>query len=104
LLRRIGSKQCPVADSFDLHGMIEKTAAKALSQFLADAVADGRACIRVVHGKGLRSEGPPILKLMTWKLLWQHPAVLALKPCATNDGGSGAVLVLLRTGRESTSC
>lgn len=104
LLRWMGSRHCPVADSFDLHGMNERIAAKALNEFLTSAIGEGLTCIRIVHGKGLRSDGPPVLKLMSWKLLWQHPAVLALKPCAPNDGGSGAVLVLLRTGREATSC
>ncbi|MDZ4731467.1 MAG: Smr/MutS family protein [Xanthomonadales bacterium] len=104
LLRRMGSRHCPLADSFDLHGMNERTATKALNEFLTNAIGDGLACIRIVHGKGLRSDGPPVLKLMSWKLLWQHPAVLALKPCAPNDGGSGAVLVLLRAGQETASC
>lgn len=103
LLRQMGSKHCPVADSFDLHGMNEKTAAKALDRFLADAIHRRLECVRVVHGKGLRSDGPPVLKLMSWKLLWQQPAVLALKPCAAGDGGSGAVLVLLRRQPEASS-
>ncbi len=107
-LRRMGSKQCPVADSFDLHGMKEKAAAQALNRFLVHALQDDLECIRIIHGKGLRSDGPPVLKLMSWKLLWQNPSVLALKPCAPDEGGNGAVLVLLRPGdksrREITPC
>lgn len=103
LLRQMGGKHCPVADSFDLHGMNEKTAANALDRFLADAIHRRLECVRVVHGKGLRSAGPPVLKLMSWKRLWQQPEVLALKPCASGDGGSGAVLVLLRTRRVTNS-
>ena len=94
-LRSLGSARNPAVDSFDLHGMTEVQARKALGQFLQASLADGLACIRVVHGKGLRSNGVAVLKLMSWQLLWQHPAVLALKPCAPNDGGSGAVLVML---------
>lgn len=100
LLKKMGTRHCPVTDSFDLHGMTENTARKALMSFLEETVAHGMACVRVVHGKGLRSEGPPVLKLMSWKLLRNHPAVLALKPCVPSDGGNGAVLVLLRTDRE----
>jgi DNA-nicking Smr family endonuclease len=98
--KRLGTRQCPVADSFDLHGLNEATAKKALKHFLAESIAHGLECIRVVHGKGLRSDGPPVLKLMTWKMLQNHPAVRALKPCAPADGGSGAVLVLLRIDRR----
>lgn len=102
-LRHLGGRDCPVLDSFDLHGMTETAAAKALSRFLNESLHHGLACVRVVHGKGLRSEGLPVLKLMSWQLLWQHPAVLALKPCAPADGGSGAVLVLLRSSGGSAS-
>jgi len=102
-LRQLGGRHCPVEDSFDLHGMKESTAAKALSRFLNESLQQDLACIRVVHGKGLRSEGLPVLKLMSWQQLWQHPEVLALKPSAPADGGSGAVLVMLRSGRKSAS-
>ncbi len=102
-LRELGGRDCPVTDSFDLHGMTESAAAKALSRFLNESLQHELACIRVVHGKGLRSDGPPVLKLMSWQLLWQHPAVIALKPCAPAQGGSGAVLVLLKPNRKSAS-
>lgn len=99
-LRSLGGAQIPVADSFDLHGLTENQASKALRQFLAESLGDELRCVRVVHGKGLRSQGPAVLKLMSWQLLWQHPAVLALKPCSAQDGGSGAVLVMLKSPRS----
>jgi len=99
LLKKMGTRHCPVTDSFDLDGMNENTARKVLERFVAESIAHGMECVRVVHGKGLRSEGPPVLKLMSWKLLRSHPAVLALKPCVPSDGGNGAVLVLLRTNQ-----
>lgn len=99
-LRRLGSHECPVEDAFDLHGMTERAASRALSRFLTESLAEGLECIRIVHGKGLRSGGLPILKLMSWQQLWRHPSVLALKPCSPADGGTGAILVLLRTNGE----
>lgn len=99
-LRSLGGTQNPVTDTFDLHGMTESQASKALSRFLADCLRDRLRCVRVVHGKGLRSQGPAVLRLMSWQLLWQHPAVLALKPCAQKDGGTGAVLVMLGSPRS----
>jgi DNA-nicking Smr family endonuclease len=100
LLRRMGSRECPVVDSFDLHGMTEKTARQALLQFLSESIQNQFECVRIVHGKGLRSGGPPVLKLMSWQLLWRHPLVLAIKPCGTADGGTGAVQVLLKINRN----
>lgn len=100
MLRTLGGANNPVADSFDLHGLTEYQASAALSRFLTESLRDGFRCIRVVHGKGLRSQGPAVLRLMSWQLLWQHPAVLALKPCPPQDGGSGAVLVLLKSTRS----
>lgn len=102
-LRQLGSRECPVTDSFDLHGMKEHAAAKALARFLRESLQHNLSCVRVVHGKGLRSEGPAVLKLMSWQLLWQHPEVLALKHCRPADGGTGAVLVMLKTVRKSAS-
>lgn len=96
-LRTLGSAQNPVTDCFDLHGMTVSQASIALDRFLAECLRDGLRCVRVIHGKGLRSEGPAVLRLMSWQLLWQHPAVLALKPCSPKDGGSGAVLVMLES-------
>ena len=96
-LRMLGSAQLPAADSFDLHGLTENQARQALQQFITSSLRDGRRCVRVVHGKGLRSEGPAVLRLMSWQQLWQNPAVLALKPCVPKDGGTGAVLVLLKS-------
>jgi DNA-nicking Smr family endonuclease len=60
-------------------------------------VRRGLGCIRVVHGKGLRSRTIPKLKLMTNRLLRRHPAVVAFASCRPADGGTGAVVVLLKS-------
>jgi len=53
-------------------------------------------CVRVVHGKGLRS-GPrgPVLKHAVNVWLRKVDAVVAFASAPRQDGGTGAVYVLL---------
>jgi DNA-nicking Smr family endonuclease len=54
--------------------------------------------VQVIHGKGLNSKNhEPILKTMVWDWLAQHNYVLAFCQANAVDGGSGAVLVLLKS-------
>lgn len=101
LLRRLRRGEFSTADSIDLHHMTEQTAREVLLQFLAHANRRRFGCVRVVHGKGLRSKGQPKLKLMTNAVLRKHPAVLAFASCRPVDGGTGAVNILLNYGRPS---
>ena len=57
---------------------------------------DGLTCVKIIHGKGLRS-GPhgPRLKQMTASLLIRRDRVVAFASARPNDGGTGAVYVLL---------
>ena len=97
LLRRLRRGHFSVADSIDLHEMSETTAREVLLGFLADAGRCGYGCVRIVHGKGLRSKGPPKLKLMTNSVLRKHKPVIAFASCRPVDGGTGAVNVLLKS-------
>jgi len=96
LLRRLRRGTFSVEDSIDLHHMDRHTAHDVLVRFLDSAVRRGLGCIRIVHGKGLRSRGQPVLKRMTARLLSKHSAVVAFASCRPVDGGTGAVLALLR--------
>jgi DNA-nicking Smr family endonuclease len=81
----------------DLHGMNAENARKALGLLLHEAAEEGWRCLRIIHGKGLRSSNDgPILKtrLNTW--LRQRSDVLAFCSAPPRDGGTGAVYVLLR--------
>ena len=81
----------------DLHNMTTKTAHPVLLDFIADAHSRSLESVRIIHGKGLRSENGPRLKLMTRQILREHPHVMAYTSCKAADGGSGAVDVLLKT-------
>ena len=54
-------------------------------------------CVRIVHGKGLRSRpGGPVLKGLADLVLRRHGDVLAFASARPSQGGTGAVVVLLK--------
>jgi DNA-nicking Smr family endonuclease len=84
-------------DKIDLHGLTRDEARTALSLFLTATLAQGKRCIRVIHGKGLGSPGGiPILKKLSRSWLAQREEILAFCQANPHDGGAGALLVLLR--------
>ena len=96
VLRALRRGRWPVADELDLHGLNEAAARAALREFLAAALARGLRCVRVIHGKGLRSgERGPVLKRSVVAQLQRTGAVLAFVSAPPARGGSGAVHVLL---------
>ena len=96
LLRQLRRGVFSSSDSIDLHTMTEKIARDVLLQFIAQANRRGFGCVRVIHGKGLRSQGRPVLKLMAQKVLRKHPSVIAFASCRPVNGGTGAVDILLK--------
>lgn len=86
-----------VEAELDLHNMTVENARTVLLDFIANAHSGSMAAVRVIHGKGLRSENGPRLKQMTRQVLREHPLVRAYTSCKPPDGGSGAVDVLLKT-------
>jgi len=80
----------------DLHGLRSDDAREALAAFLREAVRQGLRCVRVVHGKGLGSPGKtPVLKGKVHSWLVQKNEVLAFVQARGDEGGAGAVVVLL---------
>jgi len=99
VLRDLRRGRWVVQDKLDLHGMNRDEARLAVAQFLADAVRGDRRCVRVVHGKGLRSPGrEPVLKRLVHGWLAQKREVLAFCQARAAEGGAGAVVVLLAAG------
>ena len=81
----------------DLHGLRADEAREALIAFLARAIRDEIRCVRIIHGKGLGSIGrEPVLKRKVPRWLAQREEVLAFCEARPNDGGAGAMIVLLR--------
>ena len=81
----------------DLHGLNSNAARNALAGFIQHAKRNGLRCIKVIHGKGLRSQsGEAILRNKVRKNLMQRDEVLAFADARPADGGSGAVVILLK--------
>lgn len=96
-LRKLRRGNWPVQDSLDLHGNNSDAARKLLQEFLFEAIRHKLRCVLVIHGKGMNSQGgEAVLRKLTRHWLTQYPGVLAYCDALPKDGGSGAVLVLLR--------
>jgi len=96
VLRKLRRGHWVIEDQLDLHGMNRVQAAEAVSEFLRRCLQRRMRCIRIVHGKGLGSRNrEPVLKakLRGWLL---REEVLAYCQAPAAEGGSGAVLVLLK--------
>ena len=86
-----------IQGEIDLHGLRREQAREALSAFIRDASKRGLRCVRVVHGKGLGSPGKtPVLKGRVQSWLVQKSEVLAFVQARGDEGGGGAVVVLLQ--------
>jgi DNA-nicking Smr family endonuclease len=96
MLQKLRRGHYPPGDQLDLHHETMAAARAMLQDFIADAQCRRLQCIRVIHGKGLRSEAGPVLKNMVHQTLCEHAGVLAFTTLKPADGGSGAVDVLLR--------
>lgn len=102
LLQRLRRGHYSVADTIDLHHMDVATARQVLLDYIEHSLRGHRSCVKVIHGKGLRSRDAPQLKLLTGRLLRKHPRVIAFASCRPVDGGTGAAIVLL-SARQGAS-
>ena len=98
-LRRLRRGQYAPGRRLDLHGLTRKSAVAQVDQFLESTRGVYR-CVAIVHGRGLHSAGKPLIKTDVRALLRSHAGVLAYSDAPRDDGGSGAVYVLLRMTRR----
>lgn len=100
LLRKLRRGKFAIRAHIDLHGYTAAAARVALHNFLDECIWAQDACVRVVHGKGLRSSNRgPVLKRGVARWLRQRNDVLAYCSARPADGGTGAAYVLLRCRR-----
>ncbi|MFN5234072.1 MAG: Smr/MutS family protein [Burkholderiaceae bacterium] len=97
VLKKLRSGGWVTQDQLDLHGLRVDQAREAIGQFIRDAVKRGVRCVRVIHGKGLGSmDKKPVLKSKVRNWLVQKEEVIAFCTARAADGGSGALMVLLK--------
>jgi DNA-nicking Smr family endonuclease len=95
LLRQLKRGQYSVQDDVDLHQMNAAAAQATIVMFLARRA--GIRCVRIIHGKGLRSRSTgPVLKGLTDRMLRRRDDVIAFASARPSMGGTGAVVVLLK--------
>lgn len=100
VMRKLRRGQFAVQGHIDLHGLTTPEAKTSLASFLMDCFQRGHRCVRIVHGKGLRSPGQiPVLKPKVSHWLSQRDEVLAFISTPATDGGTGAIYVLLKGQR-----
>ncbi len=99
---RLRRGQLAVEAEIDLHGHTRDAAHSALTAFVAGHASAGRRCVRVVTGKGMFREGGGVLRAEVPRWLNESPlreVVLAFAHARRDDGGEGALYVLLRRRR-----
>jgi DNA-nicking Smr family endonuclease len=99
IVHRLHRGDFSVQDYIDLHGMTLSEAEEALCLFIKEAVKKGLFCVKVIHGRGLRSPGGPVLKeaLKKWLQFTFKKWVLAYSTAKDCDGGLGATYVILKS-------
>ncbi|MCX4189347.1 Smr/MutS family protein [Methylophaga sp. OBS3] len=94
---KLRSGKVHIDAELDLHGMTAEKAEPILSVFLEQCQQQQIRCVRVIHGKGWGSrDNRPVLKSKVNHWLRQSDAVLAFCSATIEDGGSGALYVLLK--------
>ncbi|MEA3222729.1 MAG: Smr/MutS family protein [Thermodesulfobacteriota bacterium] len=99
MLSKLKAGEFAIQAYIDLHGLIKGEAALDLGNFINSAYSKGHRSLLVIHGRGLKSKGEPVLKnsvvrwLTTGRLSSKVLAFCSARPC---DGGTGALYVLLR--------
>ncbi|MGB3287667.1 MAG: Smr/MutS family protein [Burkholderiaceae bacterium] len=100
LIKSLKRGKWPIGASLDLHGSTLEQGRERLDRFLESCMAHEIRCVRIVHGKGYGSkDGEPVLKQTIRRWLTQIAGVIAYVECSEQDGGAGAVQVLLQALR-----
>jgi len=94
-LRKLRRGQYMPGRRLDLHGMTSRTALAEVTRFI-EASRRAYRCVAIIHGRGVHSAGKAVLRGDVRALLRSNRAVLAYTDAPRDDGGSGAVYVLLR--------
>jgi len=97
ILRKLKSGKFAIQAELDLHGHTRQEAKKELQQLIHSCRERDYRCMRIIHGRGRKTaDREPVLKRAIDGWLRQPRQILAYCSARDNDGGTGAVYVLLR--------
>lgn len=98
IVKKLHEGQYAVQDCLDLHGASVEEAGPELAHFFKESIRKGYRCIKVIHGRGLRSPNGPVLKknVVRWLRSRYRKYISAFVTARQCDGGLGALYILLR--------
>tara|TARA_B100000795_G_scaffold121027_1_gene90092 strand:+ start:750 stop:1289 length:540 start_codon:yes stop_codon:yes gene_type:complete len=97
IIKKLKKGYWVVQGSIDLHGMVSQEAKSYIVDYIQDCKKRHTRCIRIIHGKGIGSKNKePVLRNKVKNWLAQKDEVIAYAQAPKHDGGSGAVIVLLK--------
>jgi len=102
-MEKLRNGEFSVQKVLDLHGYSAADACVLFQEFLGNAVHSGLNCVKVIHGRGLKSRDAPVLKekLKEWIVRAMHRKwVAAFSSSRMCEGGPGATCILLRRRPE----
>lgn len=99
IVEKLHRGEYSVQETIDLHGMTLPEAEEALTNFFRESVQKRLFCVKVIHGRGLRSPQGPVLKEALKRLLHRSFSkwVLAYSTAKNCDGGLGATYIILKS-------
>lgn len=98
-LEKLKRGEFSVQKTLDLHGCSIDNAGTLFQLFIKEAVREGLKCVKIIHGRGLKSKNMPLLKehLKTWVIKAMHRKwIIAFSNALMSDGGPGATYILLK--------
>jgi len=99
--RQLRRGSISISETLDLHGYVRDDALQQLAQFITGAYHRGSKAVLVITGKGLNSPDGPVLQgsVDAWLREQGKSMVIEVTQAPRDKGGSGAVVVFLRTNR-----
>lgn len=99
--KKLRRGELPIEEELDLHGYTVNEAKIAIQDFLSECKRQHIRYIRIIHGKGYRSDNKmPKLKAHVAYWLPQLKQVLAFSSAQARDGGTGAMYVILKSSAK----
>lgn len=99
IMEKLRNGEFSIQKTLDLHGYRKEEARIIFENFIKEAVKSKLNCIKVIHGRGLKSKQSPVLKdnLVRWLIkAMNRKWILAFASCKMCDGGPGAIYILLK--------